>query len=84
MKTKTQVSHTSTPYPVSKIDTDALTTILLGNQYRREAVDVIVRAVNAYQRHLKFVRDYLSGDVNERQLIDEAREIEVIAKAEGK
>lgn len=71
----------------TRIDTEALMVILLGNGYRRERADLIVRAVNSHEELLdviKQLKNHLDGCSHgyPDSLWDDAEK--VIAKAEGK
>ena len=91
---KTQ-QHTPTPYPSSRVDLDALMTILLGNDYRPEVAQTIVRAVNAHEELLRLLNQVHSilnqswdpkSDVGPLDALYGLDELipEAIARAEGK
>jgi len=70
----------------TQIDTEALMVILLGNGYRRERADLIVRAVNSHEEMLAMLKHLVSLDDDDTDNLDNLKESarELIAKAEGK
>lgn len=70
------------PCPTRMADDVICEVVGIGLPRKEANAAFIIRAVNAHEEFLWFVRDFLRGDVSDRELTERGREL--IAKAEGK